>query len=79
MQQLMLKYFTRDVVYLPQQNKFFRFKIGDTVKIDLRPQERKNLAFKYSLNKGMFFVQKDFKKKETILLFRKTGKFIWSN
>lgn len=54
MQQLLLAYFTRPTPYLPQHETFFRFKIGDTVYIDLTPSVRKSLSFKYSLNKGMF-------------------------
>lgn len=55
MHQMMLSYFTRDVVYVPQMKTFFKFKIGDLVHFDLRPSARKNLSFKYSLNKGMDF------------------------
>lgn len=53
MHQLMLSYFTRNVVFLPQQDIFFKFKINDSVRIELSPTARKNLSFKYSLNKGM--------------------------
>lgn len=78
MHQLMLSYFTRPVVLLPQQDQFFRFKIGDTVQIDLSPRERKNLAFKYSLNKGMFYLSRE-KTNNPLFLFRKIGKFSRGN
>lgn len=35
-----------------QQSKFFKFKIGDSVFLDINPLIRKSLQFKYSLNPG---------------------------
>ena len=49
----MLSYFTQPAPVLPQnQPQFYKFKIGETVRIDASPRERKSLNFKYSLNRG---------------------------
>ena len=49
----MLSYFTQPAPVLPQnQPQFYKFKIGETVRIDASPRERKSLTFKYSLNRG---------------------------
>ena len=42
-----------DTVHLPQSiASFYKFKINDTVRINVMPAQRKNLGFKYSLNIG---------------------------
>lgn len=50
----MLKaYFTTPTLYIPQTYEpFYRFNVGDTVKMDVPPEIRKSLSFKYTLNKG---------------------------
>jgi hypothetical protein len=50
----MLKaYFTKPTVFFPQTYEpIYRFTIGETVKMDVPPEIRKSLSFKYSLNKG---------------------------
>ena len=53
MRALLLSYFTQPVHVLPQsQPQFYKFNIGETVRMDVLPNERKSLAFKYSLNPG---------------------------
>lgn len=50
---VVLSYFTQPAPVLPQnQPQFYKFKIGETVRIDASPRERKSLNFKYSLNRG---------------------------
>ena len=40
---------------VPQHNEnMYRFKLGDTVAIDLTPTQRKTLGFKYSLHPGQY-------------------------
>jgi hypothetical protein len=51
----MLKdYFTSVPPVVPQkQEKMYKFKVGDKVCLDLSAKQRKDLSFKYSLNKGV--------------------------
>jgi hypothetical protein len=50
----LLNFFTRQVVYLPQnQEKYYKFKVGDNVRISLTKTQRRVLNFKYSLYPGM--------------------------
>jgi len=52
---------------VPQHNsQMFKFKLGDTVAIDLTPTQRKTLGFKYSLHPGQY-IDVYFKKVSIIL------------
>jgi hypothetical protein len=51
--QMLKAYFTTPTLYIPQTYEpFYRFNVGDTVKMDVPPEIRKSLSFKYTLNKG---------------------------
>jgi len=51
---LLLAYFTEpeQVIVPQQQDQFYKFKIGQRVRMNLTKAERKALPFKYSLNCG---------------------------
>ena len=58
--QMLTAFFTansqNDTAHLPQSiASFYKFKINDTVRINVMPAQRKNLGFKYSLNIGKPF------------------------
>jgi hypothetical protein len=51
--QMLISYFTSPTTIIPQSwSKLYKYKIGDKVTIDALPSQRRDLAFKYSLNKG---------------------------
>jgi len=51
--QELIDYFTKPTVQVPQSlNKMYRFSKGQEVYIDATPEQRKQLGFKYTLNKG---------------------------
>ena len=51
--QMLVSYFTKPTVVIPQTSpKTFKYKIGDKVTMDALPNQRRDLAFKYSLNRG---------------------------
>jgi len=51
--QMLTAYFTSNTEMIPQSNKrFYKFDINDKVKIEMTPVQRKQLGFKYSLNRG---------------------------
>lgn len=51
--QMLNKYFTLPTVNIPQSSsKMYAFNINDKVVIDALPRQRKDLSFKYTLNRG---------------------------
>lgn len=51
--QMLHAYFTKPVTIIPQTlKKMYKFNINQKVRIDAWPSQRRNLSFKYSLNKG---------------------------
>jgi len=62
MNELLTFFTTPQSTVIPQyQDKLFRFKIGDRVRLNLSKAERTNLGFKYSLYYGIYFFHYDFK------------------
>lgn len=55
--QMLNAYFTKPVTVIPQTvKKMYKFNINQKVRIDAWPSQRRNLSFKYSLNKGKFLI-----------------------
>lgn len=53
MQQQLFSYFTHSKTVIPQSlENFYQFNIGDKVYLDALPSQRRQLGFKWSLNKG---------------------------
>ena len=46
------EFFCRETTVLPTMERYFKYKIGDHVVMDLSNQARRSLSFKYSLNPG---------------------------
>ncbi len=52
-QQMLHAFFTQPVTYLPQStDRFYKYKVNDKVRIECPPAMRKQLGFKYTLNRG---------------------------
>lgn len=52
-QQTLIDFFTSPAVNIPQKNaSLYKFNIGDQIKVYLSNNERRDLSFKYTLNKG---------------------------
>jgi hypothetical protein len=52
-QQMLHAFFTQPVTYFPQStDRFYKYKINDKVRIECSPAMRKQLGFKYTLNRG---------------------------
>lgn len=52
---MLYNYFTEPTVVLPQNNdRLFRFNVNDKVVVNLSPQKRRDLNFKWTLNKGKY-------------------------
>jgi hypothetical protein len=50
---MLIQYYTRPPVVIPQnQDKHYKFKIGDRVRLPLTKAQRVALNFKWSFNKG---------------------------
>jgi len=50
---LQKSFFTRDVSILPQNMpQYYKFKLGEIVRLDLSPSERRSFSMKWSLNLG---------------------------
>ena len=48
-----IQYFTRPPVVIPQnQDKHYKFKVGDRVRLPLTKAQRHSIGFKWSLHKG---------------------------
>ena len=45
-------YFLSPVSHVPHIRRFFRFTVGETVRVDVPLEKRKSLSFKYSLRPG---------------------------
>jgi hypothetical protein len=56
--QMLENYFTSSsTVVIPQSSsKMYAFNVGDKVSIDALPRQRRDLSFKYSLNRGNFLL-----------------------
>ena len=51
--QMLTAFFTQNPTLIPQSmTQFYKFNIGDIVRINAFPNQRRNLGFKYSLNIG---------------------------
>lgn len=58
---LLKEYFTRPAVVIPQNmSSKYKYEVGQTVMLDLSPEQRKKLSFKYSLNPGNNQEKKNF-------------------
>jgi hypothetical protein len=56
--QMLENYFTSSTVVIPQlSSNMYAFNIGDKVLIDALPKQRRDLSFKYSLNKGKRYLK----------------------
>lgn len=56
--QMLKAYFTSPKTVIPQTiKKMYKFKLNQKVRIDTWPSQRKNLSFKYSLNRGNYFIK----------------------
>lgn len=53
-QELLNTFFTAETTQFPQHEKFFKYKIGQSLRVDLTPGQRKKLNFKYSLEPGSY-------------------------
>lgn len=53
-QELLNTFFTAETTQFPQHDKFFKYKIGQSLRVDLTPGQRKKLNFKYSLEPGSY-------------------------
>ena len=50
---MLIQYFTRPPVVIPQnQDKHYKFKVGDRVRLPLTKTQRHSIGFKWSLHKG---------------------------
>lgn len=64
LQNQLLAYFTQEQQIIPQLNsKMFKFNVNDIVGLDASSRQRKELGFKYSLNRG------GYKRKKKIKIF----------
>jgi hypothetical protein len=53
---MLIQYFTRPPVVIPQkQNKHYKYKIGDRVRLPLTKAQRLAIGFKWSFNRGKVF------------------------
>jgi hypothetical protein len=51
---MLIQYFTRPPVVIPQnQNKHYKYNIGDRVRLPLTKAQRIAIGFKWSFNRGM--------------------------
>ena len=54
-QNMLIHYFTQKPVMFPQQQaEYFKYHIGQRVRLPLTKAERTDLGFKWSLNKGAY-------------------------
>jgi hypothetical protein len=50
---MLAKFFSSESVFIPQSfSQFYKFKVGEQILINIPPQTRKSVYFKYSLNPG---------------------------
>ena len=54
-QEFLNHFFTTPSPVLPYGDRFFKYKIGQKVRVDLPPGDRRQLNFKYSLRPGKKF------------------------
>ena len=67
---MLIQYFTRPPVVIPQnQDKHYKFKVGDRVRLPLTKAQRQTIGFKWSLHKGwnQYFINRTVVTKKYIL------------